>query len=290
MSEDLFTNLKEHKNKVIIISMALVVLDFLIWFQITNATGGDLEMYFLDVGQGDSELIVLPGEVKVLIDGGPPNGRVLDELGMVFELGDRYIDIVILSHPQLDHFGGLIEVLKRYNVGAFIWNGAETAASEFPELEKVLRERNVREVILGAGDKITNRDSEIFVVSPDESLVKAKDSNDTSLVLELKAKDSTTLFTGDISAAVEGAISREDVDILKVAHHGSKFSSSADFLEAVKPEMAVIEVGRNSYGHPTFQTLEGLKRIGAQIFRTDSDGTLKFAIDGNDIKVFKDLW
>ncbi len=282
--------MSKHKNKIIVIGAVSAVFCFSVLWQVFAPASGDLEVYFLDVGQGDSELIELPGGTDILIDGGPPNGRVLNELARALEQGDRYIDLVILSHPQLDHFGGLVEVLKRYRVGVFVWNGAETDSDAFAELKETLRENGIPEVVLGAGDKIRTGESEIIVISPDKELIKAKDLNDTSLVLELSSGNSRTLFTGDVSAAALQNLRFGDVDILKVAHHGSRFSSSVEFLEAVKPEAAVVEVGRNSYGHPTYEALEALRSVGAQIFRTDVDGTLKFTIDGEDIKIFKDLW
>jgi len=288
MSDKLITGFQGHKNKILIVAAALIVLDFLVWFQIFGvAAAQNLEIYFLDVGQGDGSLVVLPEGAQVLIDGGPPGGGVLEELGRVLERGDRYIDLVVVSHPQLDHFGGLVEVLRRYEVGVFVWNGIEGTSAAFEDLEKSIRENGAKEVILTAGDKIVQGESEIKVLSPDRKALAATDLNDTSLVLELKSKNSRTLFTGDIGAAVEAGMPASDVDILKVAHHGSKFSTSANFLEAVRPEAAVIEVGRNSYGHPTSRVLEDLGNIGAKAFRTDSDGTIRFEIDGHRIRIFK---
>jgi competence protein ComEC len=288
---------KRHKNKIFILGAALAVLDVLIWLQILGiaAAGENLEMYFLDVGQGDSGFVELPGleeppfgdGVQVLVDGGPPNGRVLEELGRILERGDRYIDLVILSHPELDHFGGLVEILKRYRVGVFISNGLKGKSVAFQDFENAIRESGVREVVLRAGDKITYAGNEFKVLSPDAKALTAKDLNDTSLVLELRSKNSRILFTGDISSAVENLLPVGDIDILKVAHHGSRFSSSANFLSAVKPEAAVIEVGKNSYGHPTSQTLSGLEEVGAKILRTDSDGTIRFEVDGENIRIFK---
>ncbi len=279
----------KHKNKTIIVVAAVAVFCLLVLWRFFAPGGGGLEIYFLDVGQGDSELVRTNG-VDILIDGGPPNGRALAELAGALPRGDRYIDLVILSHPQLDHFGGLIEVLERYKVGAFIWNGAAAESEAFADLKNTLLKNGIPEIILGAGDRIRMNGSEFVVVSPDSELLKVKDVNDTSIVLELKSGKSRTLFTGDAGAAVLDKLRIGDIDILKVAHHGSRFSSSAEFLAAVKPEAAVIEVGKNSYGHPTFEALEALANAGAQIFRTDSDGTLKFVIGGEDIKIFKDLW
>ncbi len=295
--EGILSWLKKHKNKVIILSAAALVLNFLIWAQIftDHLVIPDLKIYFLDVGQGDSGFVELPGfdsapfgsGIQILIDGGPPNGKALNELGRILKLGDRYIDLVVLTHPQLDHFGGLIEVLKRYKVGALIWNGLEGKSTAFQDFKKAVRESGAQEIILMAGDRIRYGRNEILVLSPDENFLHAQNLNDTSLVLELRSKNSKTLFTGDISFKVETNLLTSNVDILKVAHHGSRFSSAASFLEAVKPKVAVIGVGKNSYGHPTAQVLERLANAGAQIFRTDLDGTVKLVIDGENIKVFK---
>jgi len=280
---------EKHKNKFLIIIAAMVVLDFLVWLEISGVAraGENLEINFLDVGQGDGSLVTLPGGVQVMVDGGPPNGRTLEELGRILERGDRYIDLVILSHPQLDHFGGLVDVLRRYEVGVVAWNGLEGTSAAFEDFQEAIRERNIREVVLRAGDKIYYGENEFAVLSPGFKELRAKDLNDTSVVLELKSKNSRTLFTGDISSAIENSLSVGDLDILKVAHHGSRFSSSIDFLNALKPEVAVIEVGKNSYGHPTSRVLDSLENIGTKVFRTDSDGTIRFEIDGENIRIFK---
>lgn len=281
------------KNKIIIIFSALVFLDFLVFYQVFafSSADEDLKLYFLSVGQGDSELVVLPGGVKVLIDGGQPNGRVLEELNKILPPADRYLDLVIMSHPQLDHFGGLIEVLKRYRVGAFLWSGREGEITAFSDLKNVLTDNSVRTVVLSAGDKINYRESRFDILSPSPSLLGSKELNDTSIVAELSSNNSRVLFTGDIGASIEEALASGgtgDIDILKVAHHGSKFSSSANFLTAVRPELAVIGVGKNSYGHPTNQALGRLGEAGAKIYRTDKDGTVELIIDGEKIRIFKE--
>lgn len=293
MWEDTLKWLEKRKNKVIVLLATLVILDFLVWQRIfVSALGsGDLKLNFLAVGQGDSELVILPGGVKMLIDGGPPNGKVLNALDEVLSPTEKYIDLVVMSHPQLDHFGGLIDVLKRYRVGAFLWNGREGETEAFESLEAVIRKGNIRTIALSKGDKIHYRDSDFDILWPDGRFIGSKELNDTALVLELKAKNSKTLFTGDIGSNIESYLladlSISDVDILKVAHHGSKFSSSANFLEATKPEIAVIGVGQNSYGHPTNQVLNRLNDIGSKIYRTDLDGDVKLVINGEKIRIFK---
>lgn len=283
---------KKHKNRVIVIILVIVALDIFVYWQIfaANFQNHDLRLYFFNVGQGDSELAVLPGGVKILIDGGPPNGKILEELGKILPPADRYFDIIVISHPQLDHFGGLIEVLKRYQVGMVIHNGRSGPISAFETLKETIGENGIKTLRLAAGDKIRYRDSIISVLSPDNILVGDKELNDTSLVLELDSKNTKALFTGDIGSKAEDNLAdilTSDIDILKVAHHGSKFSSTANFLKAVRPKLAIIEVGKNSYGHPTKETLSRLNAVGAKIYRTDQNGTVKLVIDGENIKIIK---
>lgn len=289
MLEEIINFFKKHKNKVIVVFVALAILDFLVFWQIGRASAGEgyLQIYFLNVGEGDSELVVLPGGVKILIDGGPPNGRVLEELAKIMPPGDRYIDLAMMSHPQLDHFGGLIEVLKRYEVGAFLTNGREEKTSAFADLQRALDENSVKSIPLSAGNVIRYENSRFNILSPTPALLGSKELNDTTLVAEFSANGSRTLFTGDISSNIEEKLMDYNVDILKVAHHGSKFSSSAKFLAAISPAVAVIEVGKNSYGHPTKDALGRLAAAGARIFRTDLDGTIKLLIKDSSIRVFK---
>ncbi len=291
--------LAKNKNTLIILSAALLVLDFLVYARVFALlhVSRDLKIYFLDVGQGDSELIILPGlpaqagGVKVLIDGGPPNGQLLEDLGKILPPTDRYIDLVMASHPQLDHFGGFIEVLKRYRVGAFLWNGREGTASAWPELKKVVAENSIRTIILAASDKILYGKNRFEILSPPPEFLSSKELNDTTLVTELLSNNSKSLFTGDIGFKVEDYLVKNSIgemDILKVPHHGSKTSSGAGFLAALKPKIAAIEVGKNTYGHPTKETLGRLENIGAKIFRTDQNGTIKILIDGKKISIFSD--
>ncbi|MEK7194047.1 MAG: MBL fold metallo-hydrolase [Patescibacteria group bacterium] len=278
-------------NWIILIILFLAVFDVFIWGQIVfSAPNKNTEVYFLDVGQGDSELAVLPGNVKILIDAGP-NRKVLDELTSALSPFDRYIDLVVLSHPQLDHFAGLIDVLKRYQVGAFVFNGRRGETAAFGDLEKIINENKIPIIILGEKDKIKYQDSRFDVLSPSKNLLSSAELNDTTLVLRLLSQNAKILFTGDIDSKIENYLAEKyelDVDVLKIAHHGSKFSSSEEFLRAATPKLTIIEVGKNSYGHPTEQVLNRLALIGAQIFRTDKDGTIKLVLDNGRINIFEE--
>ncbi len=278
---------------VLLIIILLLTLDFLVWRTIIFAESSDnLEIYFLSVGQGDSELVILPGGVKVLIDGGP-NNKILDDLATIFPQTDRYIDLVINSHPHPDHFIGLIDILKNYKVGAFIYNGRDGGTPAWRELLKIANENKVPTVVLAADDKIHYHDNEFDILSPDKNFIKSEDLNDTSLVALLKSQNSRTLFVGDIGVKPEKYLADKfniKVDILKVGHHGSKYSSSQNFLAETSPQIAGIEVGKNTYGHQTEEVLNRLASISSQIYRTDTDGTIKILVpeDSSGVQVFKE--
>ena len=283
-----------NRNHLILFLIFLAVFDFLVWKSIfLNKSNNNTELYFLDVGQGDSELVILPGGIKILIDAGP-NNKIVSELESVLRSTDRYIDLLVLSHPETDHFNGFIDVLKRYQVGAFIYNGRAGAAQSWKELAKIVEENKVPVFVLGQGDKIKNQDDFFEILLPNADFLRSKELNDTSLIMKLINNDEQNqikiLFTGDIGEKNEKyLINNFDIraDILKVGHHGSKYSSGDYFLKAVNPKISAIEVGKNSYGHPTKEVLERLASVGSQIFRTDQNSIIKLAIKGNEINIFK---
>lgn len=282
--------LKQYQ-KIILIFILLALADGVIWYQIVFAGGEskNLELYFFDVGQGDSEMIVFPGNVKMIIDGGVPNGRLLDDLARILPLKDRYIDLVLMTHPQLDHFGGFIDLLKNYEIGVFIGNGRKGTASAYGELEKVIQEENIRYIQFKEGDAIKYEDSTISILSPNDFDLKSKELNDTTLVTMLAHGNFKALYTGDIGINVEdGLVKKYDLSaqVLKVGHHGSKFSSGKNFLDAVKSSVAVIEVGKNTYGHPTKQAMDRIMQSGARIMRTDQNGTIKIVPQENKISIY----
>lgn len=280
-------------KSIILVVIALLTLDILVWRTIIFAESSDnLEIYFLAVGQGDSELVILPGGVKILIDGGP-NNKILDDLATIFRQTDRYIDLVINSHPHPDHFIGLIDILKNYKVGAFIYNGRDGGIPAWQELLKTADKNKVPVVVLAADDKIHYQDNEFDILSPDKNFINSDDLNDTSLVAFLKSQNSKTLFVGDIGVKPEKYLADKfdiKADILKVGHHGSKYSSSQNFLAETSPQIVGIEVGKNTYGHPTKEALSRMALIGAQIYRTDTDGTIKILVAKNSsgVQVFKE--
>lgn len=279
-----------NKNNILnIIIGAMIVLDIFVWGIIFfPMEAGNPQLYFLDVGQGDSSLVVLPGGAKMLIDGGQLNGKLQENLEELLPLNDRYIDLVMVSHPQLDHFGGLIDIIKTYKVGAVLTSDQKSGSANWNAFEKAIQERKIPRVVLAVGDVIRYGGFQLEIISPRKG-EWAKDMNDMSLVAILESDGVRAFFGGDIGAAKEKELAEKydtDVDVLKVSHHGSKYSSDPVFLKEASPLVSVIGVGKNSYGHPTPQALSRLANIGSQVYRTDESGILKLIIDGVGMKVY----
>ncbi|MBI4992118.1 MAG: MBL fold metallo-hydrolase [Candidatus Harrisonbacteria bacterium] len=270
-----------------IILSSLVIIDIAVWLLILFPASADkLKLYFLDIGQGDSSLVVLPGGIKVLIDGGPPNGRLEENLEKILRISDRYIDLVMISHPQLDHFGGFIKLFKNYKIGAVLMSEYGSPNVSWRALEKVIKDQNLKTVVMRAGDKIKYGGSELDILNPRDSDI-AKNVNDLCLVAILKSSGLKAFYGCDISGEKEKQLANlydVDVDILKVSHHGSKYSSDLSFLKEARPKLSVIEVGKNRYGHPTKEALQRLASFGG-VYRTDRDGLLKLVLAGGKLNL-----
>lgn len=241
------------------------------------------EVNFLCVGQGDAALIQTKAG-NILIDAGPDN-KILFELDKYLPFYDRTIDLFILSHPNKDHFLGLFDLLDRYKIRAVMLNNLTYLNSSYQLLLRELKKRNI---LIVAGIKNTrirwDDTDNLTIIYPETMVSFNQDPNKFSIVANLIFGKNCFLFPGDIGFAQEKIISSSFfcpegyLRVLKVPHHGSRYSSSSPFLEKLKPQIAIIEVGENNYGHPHPETIQRLKNIGAQIFRTDLDGTIRFKI------------
>ncbi len=254
--------------------------------------GSEFSVYFLPVGQGDSALIKA-GRNTVLIDTGPGT-KVVSELDKLIPVYKRKIDAVLITHPNIDHFGGMQEILKHYDVKVVLMNGVDTESGSYKNLVNAIKQNKVPIVFARRGEVIEFSGVKLSIVWPGldlkiHSSLPDKKLNDSSIVSLLEFKDFSALFSGDISANVEKVLAGilPDTDLLKVPHHGSKFSSSEKFLAALKPEYAVIGVGKNSYGHPTKEAMKRLSEIGAEVFRTDVDGLVKVFWEDGKIVYFQ---
>ncbi len=276
---------------ILIILGALILFNVLAWDRAFN-NAPELEVSFFDVGQGDAVFIETPAGYQILIDGGP-NGVVLDKLAKEMPLGDRTIDLIILTHPEHDHYGGLIEVLKQYQVENILWNGIIRETAEFKEWQKLIKEKDARIIIAQAGQRIMFKTAYLEVLHPFEDLEgqTSKSVNNTSIVLRLVFQDNSFLLTGDAFKAVEKELAAKNelkADVLKVGHHGSKTSSAEEFIQAVSPEIAIISCGLgNSYGHPHEEVLAVLEKFAIRILRTDEDGDIKVVSNGKELQIIK---
>jgi competence protein ComEC len=281
------------KNRIgILLLFLLVILDLIIWREIVFAGTVRAGDYFLDVGQGDSELVILPSGARVLIDGGP-GAKVAAALEKILPTSDRYVDLLLNTHPQLDHFAGFSAVLDSFEVGAVLTNGRDDnpTVAEWPALVEKIQANRIAMLTLARGDRIASGSSSIKILSPDRSLAESAELNDTGIVALTFTPELRTLFTADIGSNIEQYLLAQGddlrADVLKIPHHGSKYSSSAEFLRAVNPRVAVIEVGtRNTYGHPAPQTLARLaSSTRAEIFRTDQNGTVAVFTEDGKLKI-----
>jgi len=271
-------------------AVCVLIADMLMWSVVFSAAPETASgLYFLPVGQGDSQLIVLPEGQKILIDAGRP-GAVGRQLADVLGPTETYIDLAVMTHPELDHFGGFLDLFGRYDFGAFVTNGRQSEAAAFTELQQKINKSQTPQVVMAEGDTIAIGKYVLVILSPGPLERVSKKANDTSLVIMLVAPSFKALYTGDIGFEVEERLVRQytlDADVLKVPHHGSKFSSSDTFLAAVSPIFSIIGVGRNSYGHPTPAAISRLDAAASRIFRTDVEGVLKIPLAFDEPSVFK---
>ena len=214
-------------------------------------------------------------------------------MAKVMPFYDKTIDMVIESHPDSDHIGGLPEILSRYDVGVVMESGVNSDSAIYAETEKMISEKNIKKVLARRGTRINLGDGAVLdILFPDRD-VTGMDTNDASVIAKLVYGNKSFLFTGDSPAKMEKYLvslngnppaGGLDADILKVGHHGSKTSSSESFLGYVSPEYAVISAGEeNKYGHPHTETLTRLIQFGANILRIDEQGTIKIKTDGESI-------
>ena len=275
-----------NKKLVLIILGVLVGLNILAWVVVRELNSPNLEVVFFDVGQGDSIFIKTPDGFQVLIDGGP-GLAVLEKLGQEMAFYDRTIDLMILTHPEHDHLFGLLGVLKRYEIKNILWTGIVRDTAEYQEWIRLIKEEGANIIIAEVGQKIVlSENIYLFIIYPFENLEnqEVKYTNDSSIVAELVFNDISFLFTGDISKKIEKQLSVNS-DILKIAHHGSKTSTSLEFLEIVSPELAVISVGENRWGHPRPEVLSNLEQFGIQVLTTRDHGDIKIVSDGNSFNI-----
>ncbi|MEK7580364.1 MAG: ComEC/Rec2 family competence protein [Patescibacteria group bacterium] len=282
--------------RVLIICLALNILA-IVYFSLFGFSDNEiapqleqLKVSFLDIGQGDAVLITLPDKRNILVDGGPDK-NVIYKLDKYLPRQNRTIDLMILTHPDPDHLNGLVEALKRFSVSKIFYTGVSDPDPVYYEWQEIIKNKNIPLLVIDRAEEI-KLDEKIFLVFlwPRESLSgkSLKDDNIGSLVFKLNFENISFLFTGDINKEVEEKLLNKEADlradVLKIAHHGSKHSSTVKFLEKVKPSYAVISVGKNNkFGHPNLRVIFNLNKVHSQILRTDKNGDIIFTTDGKEL-------
>mgnify|MGYP003575188583 CR=1 FL=1 len=268
---------------------ALLLLNIAVWASLHASEQSNLlHVYFLDVGQGDSIFIDSPIHGRVLLDGGPDR-KVLTELGKILPFGDKRIDVVMESHPDADHITGLVDVVKQFDVSAFVEPGVESKNNVDNMLAGTLEDKNIPKLLARRGMNIDlGGGANLLVLFPNQD-VSNWETNDASIVAKLTYRSKSFLLTGDSTKSSEYKILALGSkvlksSVLKAGHHGSRNSTSLLYAEAVSPEYGVISAGKNnSYGHPHREVLDILNKVGAKIVSTTDMGTIEFETDGETL-------
>jgi len=274
----------------------------------SSANLGKLRFIACDVGQGDGMLIITPSGKQIVVDGGPGN-RIVDCLSQKIPFWDRKIEMILLTHPQKDHIEGLVDVLKKYEVGVIASSGVKQDSETFKAWEDAVSAEKSKVHTAKAGDRLildsvqarlpateaagsvgqgrtlmqilwpTRQMLDVWKTSPPSDL------NDSSIVLRLEFGSFCAYLTGDIPKETLQNLIDKNCQILKVSHHGSKTGTNEEILEKVGPEVAVVQVGKNSYGHPHKDVLDLLRAKEVKTLRNDIKGLIEIDFDGKKLTI-----
>lgn len=270
----------------------LALILFLVYSTVFGfAAESSVEIHFLDVGQGDSTLII-SNEKTVLIDAGTTFAGQAVVVPYLKNLGIDRIDVLIATHPHSDHIGGLIPVLENFAIGEVWADGQIHTSRTYENFLNLILKKDIPFNLARANQRVRSIEEntlidEFIVLHPQEEFINGLNNN--SVVIKLKIGEHSFLFTGDIEKEAEELLVNLKSDltasVLKVAHHGSDTSSSEKFLDAVQPSIAVIPVGKNTYGHPSKIVLERLAERGVKIYSTANAGTIVISVTQDSIQV-----
>lgn len=270
------------------IFFVLVLITFGIWHTL-SFSHQFLTVSFLNVGQGDGIYIKAPNKTELVIDGGPDQ-TLLSELGRVRPFFDRSIDMIIVTNPDKDHYAGFIDMLDQIDTATLLEPGTNSSTPTYYAFKQKIKAKQIKELIVKRGDVIMlDEKNNIFleVLFPDRD-ASDMPSNEGSLVMKLVYGQTCVMLQGDsVSDIEEYLLSIESLkdnmkcQILKAGHHGSRTSTSNDYVQAVSPEFAIISSGKgNRYGHPHREVLETLRNNNVSVLRTDQEGRITFLSDG----------
>lgn len=248
-----------------------------------NNSKETLKVYYIDVGQADAIMIENENEFMVIDGGNNNDGPLLVKYYQ--SLGITDFKYVIGTHPHEDHIGGLDDIIDNFNVGTIYIPDAITTTQTFEDLLDAIERKNMTYEVPNIDNTFTLGDATLKIIYTGTDTT---DLNNTSIVLKMTYGKDTFLFTGDATDTTEKKILNKDIEaeVLKVGHHGSKYSSTTEFLKKVNPKYAIISVGKNNnYGHPAINTISKLNKLNIETHRTDEEGTIIIESNGNGIKI-----
>lgn len=249
-----------------------------------NTIQENLKIYFIDVGQADSILINIDDKAMLIDAGNNADGKLLSKY-IKEELNISKLDIVVGTHPHEDHIGGLDNIIKDFEVSEIYMPDAISTSKTFEDVIDAIEEKELEVTIPESNEKFDLGDAKFEIISTGAN---EKDLNDTSIVIKMDYKEIGYLFTGDATSNVEAKILNKNIkaDVLKVAHHGSAYSSTKAFINKVNPKYAIISVGKdNTYGHPSPNVLALFEEKNIETYITSELGTIILTSDGTNIKI-----
>ena len=280
----------------------LILVTVVVWLAVIVGSDSNLHIIACDVGQGDA-ILLQNASSQILVDGGPGN-KVLDCLSRYMPFWDRTLEVVVMTHPQSDHYGGLIEVFRRYNVGIFLAPSVDNSTQGYQVLKDLVKASQAQIVNPQRGMKMRLGEIQLDILNPTAELQDEepgtvgknrlgafspkRDLNDFSVVFNLSYGSFDALFTGDIGPEISDQMAKQlalsdsrRVEYIKIPHHGSRNGLTGELLDVTSPEVAVISVGKdNTYGHPHEETLKILRDEDIKILRTDEMGSVEVVTDG----------
>lgn len=289
-SENFFSMERNKKIQIAVVGI-FFIFNIFIWAAVFRTDSrGVLTVAFLDVGQGDAIYIEAPNGNQVLIDGGPGR-QVLRELGQVMPFYDRSLDVVLVTHPDQDHVGGLPAVLERMDVGNIVTTENTSKTGAYGAFEEAIQNEHASRILARAGERIILDDGVVLeILFPDRNAY-GWETNTSSIVARLTYGERSFLFTGDSPIAIERQLIHMygggmHTSVLKLGHHGSRTSSSREYLSAVDPEYAIISASlNNKYGHPHKEVTALLQELKIPEIRTAKSGTIIFKTDGTELRL-----